>query len=141
MKKYAWDNDCISQLLVAQKLISLLASILNIEKTHSGSFFWGQLSEDFWYAAYHMLHNKYVIYEDWKSFENPWPVRDWNPWLYHMLVTANRFMIDYFDSWYRFDYCSFQSQIFLPKINFLNYWKNLNCWLNRTSRSAKLTDL
>lgn len=47
LKKYAWDNDCISQLLVAQKLISLLTSILNIEKTHSGSFFWGQLLEDF----------------------------------------------------------------------------------------------
>jgi len=55
LKKYAWDNDCISQLLVAQKLISLLTSILNIEKTHSGSFFWGQLLEDFWYASMNTL--------------------------------------------------------------------------------------
>ena len=72
----------------------------------------------FW-RIFDMINNEYVIDEDWKSCENPWPVRNWNPWLYHMLVTTNRFMIDYFDSWYRFDYSSFQSQIFLPKIIFL----------------------
>ena len=70
----------------------------------------------FW-RIFIILQNLWVIY-DLKIDENPWPVRDWNPRLYHMMVTANCFMIDHFDSWYRFDYRSFQSQIFLPKISF-----------------------